>query len=157
LYADSFLGGYTNFPACCIDTYHGNFRSLAWKTGSGPMIRPARVNATNGKREHFPATRKPSPPQFKKPMHDHRSSLARLLVFACFLTRLRARFFARCHLNDQGSCLLLEVKALDGPQQDLPVREREVLRCAPLAIKSAAFRDGARSRIVPDWGPLNPS
>jgi hypothetical protein len=34
------------------------------------------------------------------------------------LNRSLARFFTRCHLNDQESCLLVEVKALDGPKQD---------------------------------------
>jgi hypothetical protein len=32
LYADSFLAGKKNFPACCIDIYDGNFRQPAGKS-----------------------------------------------------------------------------------------------------------------------------
>jgi hypothetical protein len=39
LYADSFLAGQKNFPACCIDIYDGNFRQLAGKSSGERLSR----------------------------------------------------------------------------------------------------------------------
>jgi len=82
LYADSFLAGNRNFPACCIDIYGSNLRSRVRKTYVGQMIRL--VN--NGWRL-LSCDREPLRSQFKTEIHGNPLLLPALVPGCCACRR----------------------------------------------------------------------